>query len=146
MPDIKLGTEIKNGVFNQDIENLTFPNESFDLVITEDIFEHVRNYEKGFKEIFRVLKKGGYHIFTIPFYFDRYTIKRVDTSGDKDIPILPPEYHISKTGKIITYRNFGIDLFKFLDSIGFETHVEFSGYSDRKYHIYDSYVFISKKL
>ncbi|WP_424355160.1 class I SAM-dependent methyltransferase [Methanobacterium sp. MBAC-LM] len=146
LPDTELGTEIKKGVFCQDIEKLTFPNESFDLVITEDVFEHVRNYENGFNEILRVLKKGGYHIFTIPFNFDKNTIKMVKTSGNKDIPILPPEYHESKSGKVLTYRTFGLNLYKFLDSIGFKTQVDFSGYSDHKYRIYDSFVFISKKM
>jgi len=68
LPDTELGKEIKKRVFCQDLEKLTFQNESFDLVITEDIFEHVRDYKKGFKEISRVLKNGGYHIFTIPFF------------------------------------------------------------------------------
>jgi SAM-dependent methyltransferase len=145
-PDKELGREIKSRVFCQDIEKLTFQNESFDLVITEDVFEHVRNYENGFKEILRVLKQGGYHIFTIPFNFDRSTIKRVDTSNNKDIYILEPEYHESKTGKVLTYRTFGIDLFDFLDSIGYETSLDFSGYFTRKFKIYDSFVFISKKL
>lgn len=146
LPDTELGTEIKKGVFCQDLEKLTFPNESFDLVITEDVFEHVRNYENGFSEISRVLKKGGYHIFTIPFNFDKNTIKMVNTLGNEDIPILPPEYHESKRGKVLTYRTFGLDLYKFLDSIGFKTQVNFSRYSDHKYGIYDSFVFISKKL
>lgn len=144
--DTELGTEIERGVFCQDIEKLTFSNKSFDLVITEDVFEHVRDYEKGFKEVLRVLKKGGYHIFTVPFNFDNCTIKRVETLDNKDILVLPTEYHDSKRGKVLTYRTFGIDLFKFLDSIGFDTHVDFSRYSDQKYKIYDSFVFISKKL
>lgn len=146
LPDVELGTELKKGVFCQDIERLTFLEESFDLVITEDVFEHVRNYKTGFKEISRVLKKGGYHIFTIPFYFDKNTLHRVDTSSKEDIFTLPPEYHDSKRGKVLAYRTFGNDMFKFLDSIGFETSVDFSGYSDQKYNIYNSYVFISKKL
>ncbi|MGI6483585.1 MAG: hypothetical protein ACOX08_10000 [Methanobacterium sp.] len=35
-PYIEFGTEIKKGVFCQDLENLTFTNKSFDLIITED--------------------------------------------------------------------------------------------------------------
>lgn len=144
--NVELGMEMKKGVFCQNIEKLTFSNELFDLVITEDVLEHVRNYGKGFKEIHRVLRKGGYHIFTIPFNFDRPTINRVDTSNDEDLYILPPEYHESKNGKVLSYRTYGIDLFQFLESIGFETHVDFSKYSDQKYKIYDSFVFVSKKL
>jgi SAM-dependent methyltransferase len=130
----------------QDVERLTFQNEMFDVVISEDMFEHVRNYKKGFQEIFRVLKPGGYHIFTVPFMFDRPTLIRVDTDGPADIEILPPEYHGEKNGKkILAYRTFGLDLLDFLNNMGFETAVDFSKYADEKNGIFDSYAFISKK-
>ena len=71
LPDIPLGTEIKKRVFCQNLEAMTFENSSFDIVITEDVLEHVKDHIKAFREIHRVLKKGGYHIFTVPFVFDR---------------------------------------------------------------------------
>jgi SAM-dependent methyltransferase len=130
----------------QNVESLTFANEMFDVVISEDMFEHVRDYKKGFQEIFRVLKPGGYHIFTIPFMFDRPTLIRVDTDGTTDIQILPPEYHGEKNGrKILAYRTFGLDLLDFLKNVGFETAVDFSRYADEKNGIFDSYAFLSKK-
>jgi SAM-dependent methyltransferase len=119
-------------------------DDEFDLVITEDMFEHVRDYKKGFQEIFRVLKPGGCHVFTIPFLFDRPTLIRVDTDGTRDVAILPPEYHGEKNGKkILAYRTFGLDLLDFLKEIGFETVVDFSKYADQKNGIFDSYAFVS---
>lgn len=44
LPDIALGTQIAQGVSCQDIEQLTFHDDSFDLVITEDVFEYVRMF------------------------------------------------------------------------------------------------------
>jgi SAM-dependent methyltransferase len=58
IPNVQPGTEIQEKVFCQDIENLTFADKNFDVVITEDVFEHIRNYEKAFEEVYRVLKKG----------------------------------------------------------------------------------------
>ena len=145
IPGINLGEEVKKGVFCQDLEELTFSSDSFDYIITEDVFEHVRNHEKGFEEIFRVLKKGGYHIFTVPCNFDRLTINHVDISGLDD-KILISEYHGSKRGKVLVYRTFGIDIFELLDSIGFETYLDFSNYTDQKAGIFDSFVFVSKKI
>ena len=146
IPNIEPGTKIDDGVFCQDLENLTFPTENFDAVITEDVFEHIRNYEKAFREVYRILKKGGYHIFTVPCFFDKSTLVRVDTSGEEDIHLLPPEYHGDKIrGKILAYRTFGIDIFEILKKIGFETTVDFSDYADRRYGIFDSYAFCSKK-
>jgi SAM-dependent methyltransferase len=144
--DYKIGTEIKNNFFCQNIENLTFSNESFDIVITEDVLEHIRNYRKAFEEIYRVLKNGGVHIFTIPFMFDRETIIRIDSSTDEDINILPPEYHgDEKRGKIIAYRTFGYDLYKLLVKIGFNTTVHLCTLDDSNYGIYNSSVFVSRK-
>jgi len=50
----------------EDLENLTFEDESFDLFVTQDVMEHIFDPEKAFKEIARVLKPGGAHIFTVP--------------------------------------------------------------------------------
>ncbi len=147
LPSINSGTQIKERVFCQDLENLLFDNETFDIVITEDVFEHVRDYKRGFCEVNRVLKTGGYHIFTVPCYFDRPTLVRVDTSTHEDIYLLPPEYHGDKIrGNILAYRTFGIDIFHYLQSIGFDTRVDFSNYSDQKAGIFNSYVFITKKI
>jgi len=141
------GTEIEKNVFCQNLEALTFNDESFDIVITEDVFEHIRNYKKAFNEIYRVLKKDGVHVFTIPFLFNQETIVRVDTSTEKDIYILPPEYHIDRIrGKILAYRTFGIDLFKELSDIGLSTTVNNCTLEDSQYGIYNSSVFVSKKV
>lgn len=144
--DIDPGKDIAVRKSTQNVESLTFENEMFDVVMSEDMFEHVRDYRKGFQEIFRVLKPGGYHIFTVPFMFDRPTLIRVDTDGPSDIEILPPEYHGEKNGrKILAYRTFGLDLLDFLKNVGFETVVDFSKFVDEKNGIFDSYAFISKK-
>jgi SAM-dependent methyltransferase len=140
------GTEISLRSSCQNIEALTYGDDSIDFVISEDVFEHVRHPEKGFREISRVLRPGGHHVFTIPFHFDRTTVTRVDTTGNEDVHLLPPEYHGDPLrGTILAYRTFGIDLFEQLKEIGFETRVEFSTLADRRSGIFDSSVFISRK-
>ena len=59
------GTQVE-GFRNEDLENLTYEDERFDLVITQDVFEHLYHPYKAFAEIARTLKKGGAHIFTVP--------------------------------------------------------------------------------
>jgi len=60
-----------NKKFNPDVicsvEKLPFENNSFDLVKATELFEHVKNPEKGIKECIRVLKKRGYFILSMPF-------------------------------------------------------------------------------
>jgi len=141
------GTEISPRTSCQNIEALTYADNSFDFVITEDVFEHVRHPEKGFREIYRVLRPGGYHVFTVPFHFDRPTLVRVDTSGDEDVHLLPPEYHGDPLrGTILAYRTFGIGLFEQLNDIGFETRVDFSSFADRNCGIFNSSVFVSRRV
>jgi SAM-dependent methyltransferase len=145
-PDIIPGTEIEERGYCEDLQNLSFPNDYFDLVITEDVLEHVRDYKKALVEIRRVLKQGGHHIFTVPCRFDEPTLVRVDTSGDMDVFVTEPEYHGGwPTRKILAYRTYGTDLLDELDEIGFDSTVSFSQPKDLEHGIVDSYVFVSHK-
>jgi ubiquinone/menaquinone biosynthesis C-methylase UbiE len=47
-------------------ENLPFEREIFDIVILSDVLEHVENEKKSLDEAFRVLKKKGKVIITVP--------------------------------------------------------------------------------
>lgn len=49
-----------------DIQKLPLKDESFDSVFCTQVLEHVPEPEKAMGEIFRVLKKGGYAVFTVP--------------------------------------------------------------------------------
>jgi ubiquinone/menaquinone biosynthesis C-methylase UbiE len=140
-PDIIPGTRSEERGSCEDIRNLSFPNGFFDLVITEDVLEHVRDYEKALVEIRRVLKQGGHHIFTVPCRFDEPTLARVDTSGDADFFLTDPEYH----GKMIAYRTFGADFQDELHESGFDSTVSSSQTEDLEHGIADSYVFVSRK-
>ncbi len=57
-------------IMKGDILNLQFEANLFDSVICIEVFEYLEpdNFKKGFEEIFRVLKKNGRAIITIPFY------------------------------------------------------------------------------
>jgi hypothetical protein len=48
------------------LESLTFEDNTFDLFITQDVFEHIFNPNLAAQEIMRVLKPGGVHVFTAP--------------------------------------------------------------------------------
>jgi len=49
-------------------ENLPFLNNSFDLATALDIVEHVEDDSKVIKEIYRVLRKGGLALITVPAF------------------------------------------------------------------------------
>jgi SAM-dependent methyltransferase len=86
------GTEIKDGTC-QDIESLTFPDNSFDIFITQDVLEHVLRPDRAMREIARVLKPGGSHVYTVPVLRGRQTVVRVVPTESGADHLLPDEYH-----------------------------------------------------
>ena len=50
----------------QNLENLNYENEKFDVVICTEVIEHIENYEKVLQELKRILKKNGLLIITFP--------------------------------------------------------------------------------
>ena len=52
-----------------------FPEEFFDLVVAWDVLEHIENDKKTLKEVYRILKNGGYLLIAVPIrmaYFGPY--------------------------------------------------------------------------
>jgi len=121
--DKPFGVELRPGVWNQDCQRLSFPDARFDIVISSEIMEHVRNPWLGFREIRRVLKPGGIHVFTIPYREDRLTTPRVDISGEHDVYLLPKQYHLDpyRTEDSLVYTDFGRDLPDLLRPLHFDT-------------------------
>lgn len=55
-----------------DGKHLPFENDSFDVIFSSEVFEHVFNLHELLLEIKRVLKPGGKLIFTCPFAFPEH--------------------------------------------------------------------------
>ncbi len=128
-PDTPMGTELAPGITNQNLECLTFADESLDIVITSDVMEHVRLDHLAHKEIYRVLRPGGIYLFTVPHMrsLERTLIrtKVVDPQDpSKDVHLLEPEYHGDTNAKhgdgVLAYRVYGTDLDKELNELGFD--------------------------
>jgi len=45
---------------------LPFPNEAFDVVMSFDVFEHIPDSDGHLREVYRVLKPGGYYLLQTP--------------------------------------------------------------------------------
>lgn len=140
--------EYVQGVLCQDLTNTSFEDNHFDIVITEDVLEHIPNYEKAFSEIHRILKPGGCHFFTIPYFFDKKTTKRFKEINNEIILTEPIEYHGEPfRGKLPCYVDYGIDIFERQKEIGFrETYLKISRwYEAEKLKTFDSFTFLSIK-
>jgi ubiquinone/menaquinone biosynthesis C-methylase UbiE len=52
-----------------DIHEIPFEDHSFDLVFCNHVLEHVRDDHQAMKEMYRILKPGGWGILMIPHFF-----------------------------------------------------------------------------
>lgn len=51
-----------------DIEKIPFKSNSVTIVLCSEVLEHVKDYKKSLKEMFRILKNNGTLILTVPVY------------------------------------------------------------------------------
>lgn len=70
-------------------EYLAFRNESFDLVILNDVVEHLRSLEATVGECARVLKRGGNILLTLPNRFALFNIFSDPHFGYFGITLMP---------------------------------------------------------
>lgn len=103
----------------ENLEALTFADNSFDLVITQDVFEHLFNPQQAFAEVSRVLKPNGIHLFTIPWFGFEQSRQRAQLTDDQQvIHLLDAEYHgnpVDQKGSLVV-TDWGQDLFQVIHS------------------------------
>jgi SAM-dependent methyltransferase len=98
IPNTPLGTT-QDGVRSENLESLTFQSNTFDIFITQDVFEHIFDPSKAAKEIMRVLKPGGVHVFTAPKHNNLYMSEcRASLQGDTISYLKEPMYHGNPIG------------------------------------------------
>lgn len=119
-PAIPLGAQTEAGWRNEDLEHQTFAHESFDLVVTQDVFEHLFEPDLAIREIARTLKPGGLHVGTAPLVRRSQPSKRrARRLPDGSIEHLePPEHHlnpIDEGGSLVTV-DWGYDIADFFDA------------------------------
>lgn len=55
-----------------DGKTLPFPNNHFDCIVSFEVLEHVFNPDVILSELSRVLKPGGFFLFTVPFVWEEH--------------------------------------------------------------------------
>lgn len=122
-PDVPTGIE-KDGFRCEDLQNQTFGNDTFDLVLTQDVFEHIPDPGRAFNEVVRTLKPGGAHIFTVPIAGRIHSVTRTKYIEGEIIHIIEPHYHgnpIDPEGSLV-FTDWGTDIMDLIKSAtGLET-------------------------
>jgi len=139
-----------SGIRHEDLCDLTFGEAVFDYILSFDVFEHVPEYRKAFKECLRCLRPGGALFFTVPFDLnsERNIIRaRITPNGGVE-HLLPAEYHGDplRSEGVLCFQHFGWDLLEELRSMGFREASCFFYWSQLFGYLGgDQFVFIAQK-
>ncbi len=100
-PDLRLRQDGPHGRWrNENLEAQTFADACFDVVVTQDVFEHLFHPGRAMREIARTLKPGGVAVMTVPVVrgWNRTERRaRLTASGEVE-HLLPEEYHGNPVG------------------------------------------------
>ncbi|HEU0151719.1 MAG TPA: class I SAM-dependent methyltransferase [Arenimonas sp.] len=112
-------------VVHQSITELGYRDGSLDLVVHNDVLEHVADTDRALSECRRVLRPGGACVFTMPFFPLRATtlVRGRHAADGSLVHLEPPEYHGDglRSEGIYTYYHFGLDLLGRVAAAGFRT-------------------------
>ena len=110
------------GIVHEDATGLSFGDKSLNIVVSDDVFEHIPSPEAAFAECARVLKPGGILFATIPFHSAAdASVTRARVDAGEITHFLPETYHgnpISDRGSLV-YTDFGWDIIDTMDACGF---------------------------
>ncbi len=96
----------------EDIQSLSFADDSFDVIICIHVFEHIKDDRKAMQEVFRVLRRGGTALLDVPIDPSRSTTYEDDS-------ITTPEERTKAFWQWDHLRLYGRDYPDKLRSVGF---------------------------
>ncbi len=115
LPNLKYVTTDLNSPLadvKADICNLPFEEGEFDVILCNHVLEHIPDDTQAMKELFRVMKSGGWGIFQVP-----QDLRREKTFEDHTITDKKERAQIF--GQYDHVRIYGMDYFERLRNIGF---------------------------
>ena len=81
-------------ILHQDLQNLSFLNDSFDLIVSNDVFEHVPDLDKALSECSRILNPNGYLVATFPFASNKEVgVRKAILENNTVKHLTTPEFH-----------------------------------------------------
>ena len=100
----------------EDINNLSFKDDSFDIIFCSHVLEHIEDDRRAMHEIFRVLKNEGLALILVPIQSKR-------NKTFEDLTIRTPEERLRVFGDREHLRLYGNDFKERLEGIGFRVSV-----------------------
>ena len=119
--------ETRDGVLHADIQATHFGDNSLDFILSSDVMEHVPWVNKALRETYRILKPGGCHIFTAPFYQHRFKNEQraIMQEGGETEHLRRPWYHGDplRPEGVLVFTVFAPELLCQLEDVGFEARL-----------------------
>lgn len=123
---VPLGQPGPGDVRSEDVTRLTFPDGSFDLVISQEVMEHVPDARRGFEEMRRVLRPGGRMLFTTPVDWRRPdSVVRAVVEKGRLRHLAEPAYHgdpVRAEGALV-FTDWGADIVGTVEGCGLNVSV-----------------------
>jgi SAM-dependent methyltransferase len=130
-------------VEQQDILALTYGDETFDGILCNHVLEHIVDDKKAMQELFRVLKKGGKAILTVP-------IDDTLSKTKEDLSITDPEIRKREYWQEDHVRLYAKDGFiRRLQAVGFTAVAVRPTLREEEFHHYgvwtEVWIFVATK-
>jgi hypothetical protein len=122
-PEYKPG-QMVNGIRHEDAINLSFNDESFDLVFSGDVLHRTPDIYKAVSENYRIMKKGGTLLFSTPFNSNiiqsqqRAWLTAAGIEHIEDVKYYHGNHSIDKQSPV--FYDIGWDLFDIIKDCGFK--------------------------
>jgi SAM-dependent methyltransferase len=101
-----------NITIKMDLVEMPIRSDTFDAIICIHVLEHIEDDRSAIKELFRVLKPGGWAVVSVPIRWDQKTYE--------DPRIISEEDRERAFGEIAHVRIYGYDLVDRLEECGFK--------------------------
>lgn len=106
-----------------DLLNTRFPDQSFDVLVSIEVLEHLPDYKKSLREAARITRNNGIYIFTCPFYWFKEETEVKATIENGEIKYFSePEYHgdpLRPENGILVFQIPAWDLIDHINAAGF---------------------------
>jgi SAM-dependent methyltransferase len=116
--------QIIDGIQHEDIQTLSFDNSNstLDLVVSNDVMEHVPSPSAAFGELARVMRPGAVALMTFPFFAgNQSSVVRAEVINGEIVHRCDPVYHgnpIDSEGSLV-FTDFGWDILDLIRAQGF---------------------------
>lgn len=114
---ISTDLERERATVKADITDLPFRDDSFDVILCSHVLEHVADDRKAMRELYRVLRLGGWALVLVPMDF-----RREETFEDP--AVVEPAERERLFGQADHVRVYGRDFTSRLEESGFTVRVE----------------------